>query len=104
MTDWYVCTVDRAGATSADFDRDNPGPYYILILTDTADPPAFWQTLFIPDQPVQDQMLATALTAISTGRQVRGWLDLPYFDPMGGGPQPGACHTLEVVVNLPPAD
>jgi hypothetical protein len=93
--DWYVCSIDRAGM-SALGERDRPEPNVILILTDTATPPAFQHEWFTPDASIQDQVLAVALTAISTGRRVRGLLELPE-----GPTETSLCFALEVVVNLP---
>jgi hypothetical protein len=92
---WYVCSIDRAGISAQD-ERGRPDPNVDLVLTDTATPPAFRQEMFTPDASIQDQVLAVALTAISTGRRVRG-----LFELAEGRAEAGPCLALEIVVNLP---
>ena len=68
---WYTCTVNQAGTSFGS---------YFLFITDTAAPtPAFTNRMFFIDTSAGNQksMLASALTAWSTGGKLNVWLDSP---------------------------
>ena len=64
---WFICTVSRAGVTEA-------GTMFIRV-TDTANNPAFTNRFFSVVKSVQKEMLAVAITAITTGVKVQLMVD-----------------------------
>lgn len=97
MPNWFVCTVDRTGVSNQQLSQDSSAHPILLVLTDVGG--SFQQNVFVnADDPLGSPMLAVALTAISTQRPVRAYVDLPDDQQR----EPGFCYTLEVVVNLPP--
>lgn len=68
---WFHCHVNAAGANA-------DGEIYILLDDTGAAFPA--RTGFIADRSVKREMLATALTAISTGQTVGAELEAAVAD------------------------
>ena len=59
---WYTCTVDRAGTGWND--------HVYITLSDTAGTPAFTGVNFVVPDTRKKEMLAIALTAMTTGKSV----------------------------------
>ena len=59
---WYTCTVEKAGSGA--------GNHVCIWLSDTNDPPAFTNRFFTAPDGRKKEMLAIALTAMTTGKQV----------------------------------
>lgn len=76
---WYTCNVTSAGPASDG--TETPVPVVYIQLTDQGG--AFTDQWFYAAEQAKDQMLATALSAISTGFTVQCGADPP--DP-GGSP------------------
>ena len=93
MPNAYTCTVDRAGVSVEAADTpDNP---VYLVLTDVAG--TFQKGLFYASDPVKSQMLAVALTAVTTGHQVFVIADPP--DDGSGRPHPAQCYEIDIIVD-----
>ncbi len=60
-SEWFTCKVELAGPSKN---------YSFVTLTDQAEPPAFVSKWFILQPDKSKEMLAVALMAISTGKQV----------------------------------
>lgn len=88
---WYVCTVNNAGVGV-----ENQDVEVFLRLSDTANPPAFQNMYFEAVRAIANQVLAVALASVSTGLQVRAYLEEEQ-PPVGGHPQPGTCEIIEIV-------
>ena len=54
---WYVCDIHATGVSNTE--------HIFVRLTDTASPPTFKNKWFIADAKVKNEMLATALSAIT---------------------------------------
>lgn len=95
---YRLCTVDQAGAYAGDVldgppDASyNPGGLYV-ILTDVGG--AFEKQFFYFDKAWPREMLAVALAAISTQRQVGAIVDMPPYDAVGFA----NCHDLRILVD-----
>jgi len=59
---WYTCTVDKAGTGWKD--------HVYITLSDTAGTPAFTFVNFVVPDTRKKEMLAIALTAMTTGKSV----------------------------------
>ena len=59
---WYTCTVEKAGSGWND--------HVYITLSDTAGTPAFTFVNFVVPDTRKKEMLAIALTAITTGKNV----------------------------------
>jgi hypothetical protein len=94
MPKLFTCTVDGAGASVGNETDINPNSCY-LILTDLGG--TFQKTSFNASDPIQSQMLAVALAAISTQNQVSALLDPP--DDGGGKPRPLQCYDVAIKVD-----
>ena len=69
---WYTCTVEKAGTGA--------GNHVCIWLSDTNDPPAFTNRFFTAPDGRKKEMLAIALTAMTTGKQVEvGLVNLDSF-------------------------
>ena len=69
---WYTCTVEKAGSGG--------GNHVYIWLSDTNDPPAFTNRCFTAPDGRKKEMLATALTAMTTNKQVEvGLVNLDSF-------------------------
>lgn len=60
-SEWFTCKVELAGPASN---------YSFVILTDQAEPPAFVSKWFILRPDKSREMLAVALMAINSGKQI----------------------------------
>jgi len=60
---WYTCTIDMIGSTTST-------PIPIIRLTDTDANPGFKNIWFLMRGDQSKQMLATALTAVNSGKEV----------------------------------
>jgi len=69
---WYTCTVDKAGTGWND--------HVYITLSDTAGTPAFTGVNFVVPDTRKKEMLAIALTAITTNKSV-----LVKLSSIGGG-------------------
>jgi hypothetical protein len=76
---WFVCSIDSVGPAS--------GTYYIW-LTDTADTPVFTDRYFVLDANQAKQLLAVALTALATSKDVQVYL---------GSATPSAGYTIKIM-------
>ncbi len=94
MPKLFTCTVDGAGASVGNETDINPNSCY-LVLTDSAG--TFQKTAFNASAPIQSQMLAVALAAISTQNQVSALLDPP--DPTAVKPVPLQCYDVAIRVD-----
>lgn len=65
---WYTCKVNQAGPFN--------GTQVRFVLSDTNSAPAFDNRTFLALAGCENQMLATALTAISSGLNVKVRTDL----------------------------
>jgi hypothetical protein len=65
---WYTCKVNQGGPFN--------GTEVRFVLSDTNGPPAFENKTFLALAGCENQMLATALTAISSGLTVKIRTDL----------------------------
>lgn len=96
---YRLCTVDQAGATAGDMldgppDASyDPGGLYV-ILTDVGG--AFQKQFFYFHKSVPREMLAVALTAISTERQVGAIVVQPTPDDLIGL---GTCWDLRILAH-----
>jgi hypothetical protein len=89
MAKAYVnCTVDGAGATT-DIDRHGDSGS-LVTLTDPGG--EFTKQTFALDSSVSDQLLATALTAITIGRRVNVSVDEPPYPAEGPN-----CYMLLII-------
>lgn len=87
------CTVDGAGATTDVSGHGDPGSY--VQLTESGG--AFQRQFFGIESSVSNQILATALTAISIGRSVSATVDPPpYRADTGIGDEPPNCYDLSI--------
>jgi hypothetical protein len=68
----------------------------VVQLTDTASSPAFSNVWFFAAQGYQNQILAAALAAISTGSQVSAFVDPPAAGANSGSP-PTRLYNLYVI-------
>jgi len=59
---WYTCTVEKAGSGWND--------HVYITLSDTTETPAFTGVNFVVPDTRKKEMLAIALTAITTGKNV----------------------------------
>jgi len=66
--DWYVCSVEQAGPAGT-------GDAVHIMLSDTADPPAFSDLWFQAPDGRQKEHLAVALTAMSLDMKVNVRVD-----------------------------
>jgi hypothetical protein len=64
----FICTVNEAGPAADG--TETPPPVVYIKLSDQADPPAFSGQWFYAAVNSKEEMLAVALTAISTGSSV----------------------------------
>ena len=95
---YFMCTVNGASILSTAV------PQVVLTLTDLPSPStpggAFPQgAVFIAADPVKNEMLAIALTAISTQRRVWVESDQPNFDADHTQLDFAQCYSLAVVVD-----
>ncbi len=58
---WYTCTITRVGVT---------GTSYYAMLSDTNSTPAFSNRFFVLDPTMGKELLATVLTAFSSGSKL----------------------------------
>jgi hypothetical protein len=89
------CTVNSAGASVVPAAQSDPNTYVSVNLTDTQG--NFFGQDFICADQIRRELLAVALAAISTGRQVRAMVD---SGPYGNGrptATPG-CGELDIVI------
>ena len=93
----FICTVDRAGISTIQPDPDTPANPVLLTLTDTGG--TFSKTDFVASDQIQKEMLAVALAAISTGRQVFVVADTPDNGGGGGQPHTPVCDEIRIVVD-----
>jgi hypothetical protein len=95
MPNYYDrCTVVSAGASVEAADTpDNP---VYLVLTDLGG--KFENGLFFASDAMKREMLAVALTAISTGKHVYAVADPP-DDGSAGRPHPAECYELDIVLD-----
>jgi hypothetical protein len=84
MTYWSICNVNQAGAAGNGTETAVPVVY--IMLTDVGTGPKFTDQWFYADNSAKDELLAVALSAISTGKQVNATYDAP-TNP-GGEPYP----------------
>src|SRR5262245_14021509 len=94
-----TCIVNLAGATMIPQDPNDqtPSPATTLVLTDISCGKVMIQPISVPDG-IRNEILALALTAISTGRKVQAAVDSPppqCYDPR----YPPGCGELDVVVD-----
>lgn len=92
MPETYTCTIVSAGASEYTVE-DVPDSAIWVGLTDLAG--SFQTQWFYATGDMQNQILAVALSAISTGRQVIAVLDPP--DAGDGKPRPPQCYELDVI-------
>jgi hypothetical protein len=92
----FICAVDRAGISIIQPDPDTPANPVLLTLTDTGG--TFSKTDFVASNPIQKEMLAVALTAISTQNQVFVVADSPE-NGGGGRPHTPACAEIRIIVD-----
>lgn len=92
MAQWYTCTVHRAGPANAD--ADTPSPTIYLGLSDRDG--AFAKYWFFAANSAKREMLATALTALSTGMRVTAFVD----PPNANNTPYTQCHRLYVANDL----
>lgn len=69
----YTCNVVQAGPTV--LHSDTPAPEIVIQLTDASN--SFNNAWFFAAASAKNQMLAVALSAISTQSQVSAWVDPP---------------------------
>jgi len=71
-----VCTVNEAGAAADGGESANPVTYINLTSTMPA-PNAFTDCWFFVAHPAEKEVLAVALAALSSRRQVNATLEMP---------------------------
>ncbi len=91
----FTCMITRAGP-AANNAGETTAPVVFVQMTDASQPPQFQTVWFYAAQGYQNQILAAALTAISTQSQVWAFVDPPAAGANSGSP-PTQLYNLYVV-------
>ncbi len=96
----FTCTVDSAGPFASAATPNLPADPVFLTLTDLGG--AFQQRVYYAADSIKREILAVALTAISTQRQVGAFVAPP--DPREDPREPSLteCYALGVIVSGSP--
>jgi hypothetical protein len=67
---WYICTVYSTGPV-----QSGNGTYFMATLSDTAQNPLFTNQQMVLATNIQQELLATMLTALGSGIKVKVYTD-----------------------------